>query len=463
MTHPDITRYFMLVEEAALLVINAGAIGRDGEVLVLDMGDPVKIADVAKRFADQHVPPLEIVFTGLRNGEKLHEDLVSTGESGERPFHPMITHVRSHRDLVARHPRSRTADGPETPGVPPRREPSGPRSDNSGSVTNHGSGQRRLLRVSGSHSSPFSGAAIVHQELVARLAGRLPDYSVSNDFRIGSGLLRRTMGVTGTDKADVCITTSTPLPLRANATRLLPIVYDVRWRWTRGRASRWYRHGDLLRTSRRSGHLLTISHTVAEQLRAMRISPDAGVTVLELGPGQLQGVPVPQVVDRGPSVVLIGSARHKRNELAADLLAQIPGVRSGYRVVAISVSATTKQILNRHFEPSQLEIADSINLPDLIRLLSEARAYLALGYSEGFGLPYIEAAYLGCDVIAPRQSLTLEVLGDDGVLIPALDPTPAQLADALESWDVHRVTRLQKRATDRDWDTTVEQVSRLLD
>ncbi len=92
-THPDITRYFMLVEEAALLTINAGAIGRDGEVLVLDMGEPIKIADVARRFAQLHNPPLDIVFTGLRPGEKLHEDLVALDEAGERPFHPLITHV----------------------------------------------------------------------------------------------------------------------------------------------------------------------------------------------------------------------------------------------------------------------------------------------------------------------------------------------------------------------------------
>lgn len=94
-THRDITRYFMLVEEAALLVINAGAIGRDGEVLVLDMGEPVRIADVAQRFANQHHPPLEIVFTGLRPGEKLNEDLVATDEHGDRPLHPMITHVQA--------------------------------------------------------------------------------------------------------------------------------------------------------------------------------------------------------------------------------------------------------------------------------------------------------------------------------------------------------------------------------
>lgn len=93
-THPDITRYFMLVEEAAQLVINAGAIGRDGEVLVLDMGEPVIIADVARRFAAQHQPPLEIVFTGLRPGEKLHEDLMADGEAGDRPFHPLITHIK---------------------------------------------------------------------------------------------------------------------------------------------------------------------------------------------------------------------------------------------------------------------------------------------------------------------------------------------------------------------------------
>ena len=62
---------------------------------MLDMGEPVKIADVAERFADQHIPPLEIVYTGLRQGEKLHEDLVAAGETGDRPFHPMITHVHT--------------------------------------------------------------------------------------------------------------------------------------------------------------------------------------------------------------------------------------------------------------------------------------------------------------------------------------------------------------------------------
>ncbi|MGE3449715.1 MAG: polysaccharide biosynthesis protein [Microbacteriaceae bacterium] len=92
-THPDVTRFFMTVEEAVRLTIYAGAIGQPGEVMVLDMGEPVRIAAIAERFANQHEPPLDIVFTGLRPGEKLHEDLIATDEVDVRPIHPLITHV----------------------------------------------------------------------------------------------------------------------------------------------------------------------------------------------------------------------------------------------------------------------------------------------------------------------------------------------------------------------------------
>ena len=92
-THPDITRYFMTIEEASRLVVYAGAIGDPGEVLILDMGEPVRIMDVAERFAAQHEPPLEIVITGLRPNEKLHEDLISVDEHGEHRVHHLITHV----------------------------------------------------------------------------------------------------------------------------------------------------------------------------------------------------------------------------------------------------------------------------------------------------------------------------------------------------------------------------------
>jgi FlaA1/EpsC-like NDP-sugar epimerase len=99
-THPDVTRYFMTVEEAVQLVIQAGAVGRDGEALVLDMGQPVRIDDVARRLASQAKRPIEIVYTGLRPGEKLHETLFGSNEVDVRTDHPMISHVGVPR-LVA--------------------------------------------------------------------------------------------------------------------------------------------------------------------------------------------------------------------------------------------------------------------------------------------------------------------------------------------------------------------------
>jgi len=92
-THPDITRYFMTPVEACQLVIQAGAVGDRGEALVLDMGQPVRILDVAERLVEASGQPLEIVFTGLRPGEKLHETLVSVGELDIRRSHPLISHV----------------------------------------------------------------------------------------------------------------------------------------------------------------------------------------------------------------------------------------------------------------------------------------------------------------------------------------------------------------------------------
>jgi FlaA1/EpsC-like NDP-sugar epimerase len=107
-THPDITRYFMTIEEASRLVVYAGAIGDPGEVLILDMGEPVRIMDVAERFAAQHEPPLEIVITGMRPNEKLHEDLISVDELGVRRVHHSITHVTTE----PLHPTAQMSGGP---------------------------------------------------------------------------------------------------------------------------------------------------------------------------------------------------------------------------------------------------------------------------------------------------------------------------------------------------------------
>ncbi len=93
-THPEVTRYFMTVQEAVQLVIQAGAVGKPGEALVLDMGEPVRIVDVAKRLVAQADRPIDIVFTGLRPGEKLHEVLLGQAELDERHAHPLISHCQ---------------------------------------------------------------------------------------------------------------------------------------------------------------------------------------------------------------------------------------------------------------------------------------------------------------------------------------------------------------------------------
>ena len=98
-THPDVSRYFMSIPEAAQLVLQAGAMGTGGDVFVLDMGEPVRIVDLAKRMIrlsgyemshDTHVGEhIDIEFIGLRPGEKLHEELL-LGTKVAGTGHPMI-------------------------------------------------------------------------------------------------------------------------------------------------------------------------------------------------------------------------------------------------------------------------------------------------------------------------------------------------------------------------------------
>ena len=93
-TDPEVTRFFMTIPEACHLVLQAATIGDDSETLILDMGEPVKIDDVAHYMVQQSGRDIKIVYTGLRPGEKMHEELIGEDEQGERPRHPLVTHVR---------------------------------------------------------------------------------------------------------------------------------------------------------------------------------------------------------------------------------------------------------------------------------------------------------------------------------------------------------------------------------
>ena len=90
-THPDIIRYFMLIPEACRLVLQAGTMGHGGEIYVFDMGKPVRIADLAQRMIDlSGAKNIKILYTGLRDGEKLYEELLASKENTIPTPHPNI-------------------------------------------------------------------------------------------------------------------------------------------------------------------------------------------------------------------------------------------------------------------------------------------------------------------------------------------------------------------------------------
>lgn len=92
-THPDMVRYFMTIPEASKLVIQAGALANGGEIFVLDMGEPVKIVDLAKnliKFSGNSIDEVGIEFTGIRPGEKLFEELLNKEEVYEEQIYPKI-------------------------------------------------------------------------------------------------------------------------------------------------------------------------------------------------------------------------------------------------------------------------------------------------------------------------------------------------------------------------------------
>ncbi len=98
MTHPEVTRFFMTIPEACRLVLEAGALGKGGEIFIFDMGKPVRILDLAKRMIQlsglEAGKDIQIEYTGMRPGEKLYEELLNLQENTMPTHHPLIMIAR---------------------------------------------------------------------------------------------------------------------------------------------------------------------------------------------------------------------------------------------------------------------------------------------------------------------------------------------------------------------------------
>ena len=233
-------------------------------------------------------------------------------------------------------------------------------------------------------------------------------------------------GALSVPQGQAYLSTVSPLPIRVSVP-IVAYVYDVRWRHTRGRAARIYRQADFRRTMRCADRILTLSEAIATEIADLAPSSAHKIRVIHCGPGQVAGVCfAPKISGK---VVLIGSDAHKQNERAirALLNAQPPWLTE---VVGINVSEAARASVSGHDLESVFSFRSHLDEGEFLAELGSADFYLNLGTNEGFGLPYIEALSLGCQVIVMDQPLTREILGQSGILLrPGPDDViAAQLA-----------------------------------
>jgi glycosyltransferase involved in cell wall biosynthesis len=265
-----------------------------------------------------------------------------------------------------------------------------------------------------------SGIGVLQKHLYAYLAEAGHELLLSEPRDIGTSAVARMRGLTrgfrpARGPVDVYLSVVPPLPYEVRAP-LLSVVHDLRWLRTRSKIGVAYRAWDLRRTVRLSAVLLCVSENTRRELIEFDPRASDKATVQRLGTGQTPEGSFRQ--SNSGLVMLVGSAAHKRNEIAAAALAfaRPPWVRG---VIGVGVSEQVRETLSKHFP---CEWFQSVSDTEMLALYQRAEYFIMLGTDEGFGLPFVEAIAAGCQVIATDHLLAREVVGAAGVLVTAGDP-----------------------------------------
>jgi|GEM_PF-1859034 len=216
-------------------------------------------------------------------------------------------------------------------------------------------------------------------------------------------------------KFDAYLSTVPPLPLLIRVP-IVTVIYDLRWTKTRRWWAKFYRKWDLRRTVDRSSALICISERTRNDLIGMFPKAAAKSSVAWLGPG-LAEEPNKHDADvrrELGTALLIGGAPHKRNDLAGDMLIAHKSGRVRH-VIGVGIPSEVRVTIDSVPNLTS-EWHDNVSNDDMRRLYRRSEYFILLSVSEGFGLPFIEASSLGCNVVAIRQPLTVELLEDSAIL-----------------------------------------------
>lgn len=272
--------------------------------------------------------------------------------------------------------------------------------------------------------SEYTGIGIIQKNLYPALSAMGHDLTLtrSRDLAEHRGsrvmALINALSIKANSEFDVFLSLVPPYPLGI-AIPSLAFVHDLRWMRTRSGLSRQYRSWDLRRTVGNSRALISISDRTKKDLIAFDKRADGKTIALKLGPGQAS----PHFVEEHATndILIMGAAKHKRNEVAAELIKKLPEAWYG-KIVGINIDRSIRADLESTIGASRCEWFEKISPELLWSLYQRCKFSIQLSVEEGFGLPYLEAMSGGATIIAIKQPLTLELMAGGAILIEDTDP-----------------------------------------